>query len=154
MSNHFCFKGNHFPKIRGLQIEVMCSNNTPHQANKSKDTNLIMTIDVCTRIKNNAKFSFYPYILLLSAFFLLLSIIVYTFFPKVLFNNTQRLRLHFTTNMFFAFVILSMNQFTYIGDSNMAACKFFGKTIMLPRTSGLTFISVFFCPILLGQMGI
>ena len=108
-------------------MDIMCSNNTPNQMNKSKGTHLTMTINVCTRIKDKKKFYFYPYILLVSAFFLLLSIIVYTFFPKVLFNNTQRLRLHFITNMFFAFVILSINQFKNIGDSNMVACIFCGK---------------------------
>ena len=139
----------------------MCSNNTPHQMDKSNDANLTMIIQVCTRIKNDMKFSFYPYILLFSAFFLLLSIIVYTFFPKVLFNNTQRLRLHFTTNMFFAFVILSINQFDYIGDSNMAACKFFGTMSIgtgwgIALISGLTLTLIYMlcCQIILRRMGI
>ena len=83
-------------------------------------------IEVCTRKKDNSKFDFYPYILLTSAFFLLLCVIVYTFFPKVLYNNTQRLRLHFAANMFFAFVILSSNQFIFIGNWDMVACSAFG----------------------------
>ena len=89
-----------------------------------------MMIEVCTRNRNNAKFNFYPYILLFSAFFLLLSVIVYAFFPKVLYNNTQRLRLQFAANMFLAFVILSTNQFTFIGKWNMVACSAFGKNII------------------------
>ena len=85
-----------------------------------------MKIHVCTRKKDEAKFDFYPYILLLSAFFLLLVVIVYAVFPNVLYNNSQRLRLHFAANMFPAFLILSMNQFIQIGDMNMVACQVFG----------------------------
>ena len=85
-----------------------------------------MVIEVCTRKKNDEKFGFYPYILILSAFFLLLCVVVYAVFPKVLFNNTQRLRLHFAANMFFAFVILSTNQLTFIGNWDMVACSAFG----------------------------
>ena len=92
-------------------------------------------VEVCTRKKNNAKFDYYPYILLLSAFFLLLSVIVYAFFPKVLYNNTQRLRLHFAANMFLAFVILSTNQFTYIGNLDRVACIAFGMDMKGIETS-------------------
>ena len=88
-----------------------------------------MKIQVCTRKKDDAKFNFYPYILLTSAFFLLLVVIVYAVFPKVLYNNCQRLRLHFAANMLAAFVILSMNQLIVIGDMNMVACQVFGKDV-------------------------
>ena len=85
-----------------------------------------MKIQVCTRKNDDAKFNFYPYILLTSAFFLLLVVIVYAVFPKVRYNNSQRLRLHFAANMLAAFVILSMNQLIDIGDKNMVACQVFG----------------------------
>ena len=100
-----------------------------------------MKIQVCTRKNDDAKFSFYPYILLTSAFFLLLVVIVYAVFPKVRYNNCQRLRLHFAANMLAAFVILSMNQLTDIGNMNMVACQVFGKySSYMSRTFTLTFI--------------
>ena len=85
-----------------------------------------MKIQVCTRKNDDAKFNFYPYILLTSAFFLLLVVIVYAVFPKVRYNNSQRLRLHFAANMLAAFVILITNQLTDIGNMNMVACQVFG----------------------------
>ena len=41
-----------------------------------------LSVEACTRIEGYNKFKFYPYILLLSAFFLLLTVIVYTAYPK------------------------------------------------------------------------
>ena len=44
--------------------------------------NRTLSVEACTRIEGYNKFKFYPYILLLSAFFLLLTVIVYTAYPK------------------------------------------------------------------------
>ena len=76
----------------------------------------------CTRVEGFNKFSFYPYILLVSAFFLLLTVAVYTAYPKLLYNNTQRLRRHFAANMLLAFVILSVNQFTVLREASVPLC--------------------------------
>ena len=44
--------------------------------------NVTLSVEACTRIKGHNKFKFYPYILLLSAFCLLLTVVVYTAYPK------------------------------------------------------------------------
>ena len=41
-----------------------------------------LSVQTCTRIKDYKKFYFYPYIAMTSAFFLLLTVIVYTAYPK------------------------------------------------------------------------
>ena len=41
-----------------------------------------LSVQTCTRIKDDKKFYFYPYIAMTSAFFLLLTVIVYTAYPK------------------------------------------------------------------------
>ena len=99
-----------------------------------------MKIQVCTRKNDDAKFNFYPYILLTSAFFLLLVVIVYAVFPKVRYNNSQRLRLHFAANMLAAFVILITNQLTDIGNMNMVACQVFGTDMKRAEDTVRAFI--------------
>ena len=41
-----------------------------------------LSVQTCTRIKEYKKFYFYPYIVMTSAVFLLLTVIVYTAYPK------------------------------------------------------------------------
>ena len=41
-----------------------------------------LSVQTCTRIKEDKKFYFYPYVVMTSAFFLLLTVIVYTAYPK------------------------------------------------------------------------
>ena len=80
-------------------------------------------------IKNEyASRAFYPYLLLLSAIFLLLTIIVYTRWPQVMDCPLAHLRRHFAICMFFAFVVQSV-QFWHgktTAESDSAACGVLG----------------------------
>ena len=69
---------------------------------------------------------FYPYLLLTSSFFLFLTLIVYTFWSKLLTHYTRIMR-HYTLSLFLAFIILAINQFHTLKDFNLGLCIASGK---------------------------
>ena len=73
------------------------------------DENLLKA-EVCVEIKEHgSKFKFYPYIQMVSCFFLLLTLIVYSVVPNLL-NFYSRLMRHYVVTLFMAFSILATIQ--------------------------------------------
>ena len=64
---------------------------------------------------------FYPYLLLTSSFFLFLTLLLYTIWPKLLTHYTRIMR-HYTLSLFLAFVILAINQFHTLKEFNLGLC--------------------------------
>ena len=67
---------------------------------------------MCTADSDPVKFKFFPYLMTLSAFFLLVTVGVYSLYPKIMTSNVHLLRRHFSVNMLLAYVILSTIQFS------------------------------------------
>ena len=64
---------------------------------------------------------------------------------KLLYNKTQRLRRHFALNMFLAFLILSINQLVYLGDTSLPLCvvsAYLHQFFFLTAFNFMTIISV------------
>ena len=59
--------------------------------------------------------SWYPYVMLVTSVFLLVTIAIYTYFQKLL-NFYTRIMRHFAFSLFVAFVILSLNQMSFWSD--------------------------------------
>ena len=73
------------------------------------DENMLKA-EVCVEIKEHgSKFKFYPYIQMVSCFFLLLTLIVYSVVPNLL-NFYSRLMRHYVVTLFMAFSILATIQ--------------------------------------------
>ena len=67
--------------------------------------------NACTASRDAAKFEFFPYLMTISAFFLLVTVGVYTLYPKIMTSKVHLLRRHFAVNMLLAYVFLSIIQF-------------------------------------------
>ena len=82
----------------------------------------------CTdKQSENTKFDFYPWILVTSCFFLLLTILVYlTFYKKLMTTYYTKIMINFTAMMFLAFFILAINQFHAFVEDAPGLCVFFG----------------------------
>ena len=89
-------------------------------------------------------FRFYPYLLLISCFFLFLTIIIYTAWPKLLSQYTRIMR-HYTLNLFFAFIILAINQFHTLKDVNLGLCIASGKNEFISNIFRITFKLEYLC---------
>ena len=83
--------------------------------------------------------------MLTSSFFLAITLLIYTIFPKLLTYYTRIMR-HYTSNLMFAFIILAINQLkSFYGDAPVL-CEFFGKWLIclenfrLSQFSILTFL--------------
>ena len=84
-------------------------------------------VEVCTKVKNSTKSLLYPYLLLLSSFFLLLKLIVYTCYPAVMSNPFEHYRRHLAFNLFVANIILSINHLSDDLINQKEACITIGK---------------------------
>merc|ERR1739848_947222 len=77
-----------------------------------------------------SKFEFYPYVLLTSCIFLLVTLSIYTVFSSKLLTHYTRLMRHLCMTLFAAFLILSINQFHHFaGDypsTGYYLCPIFG----------------------------
>lgn len=81
------------------------------------------------RVKSLLKLSFssfYPHILIASSVCLFITLMIYTIFPKLL-NHYTRLMRHYTLSMMCAFILLSINQLTYLGSFSPNLCKVSGE---------------------------
>ena len=65
--------------------------------------------------------------MIISAVFLLLTIVIYTFYSKVMDSNAARLRRHLAICMFFTFVIESARNFRAVTTNNNVACRVIGE---------------------------
>ena len=70
---------------------------------------------------SSVSFRFYPYVLLTSTVFLLLTLIVYSYWSRLL-NPYTRLMRHFALSMMLAFILLSINQLVAFGDISSIVC--------------------------------
>ena len=69
---------------------------------------------------------FYPYIMLLSCLFLLITLIIYSAIPKLL-NHYTRLMRHYVVTIMVAFVVLAIqNLVGNLTETEPGACKFYG----------------------------
>jgi len=68
----------------------------------------------------------YPYILLVNCLFLLITLMVYTLYPKLL-NHYTRLMRHFVVAMLGAYLLLSTNQQVRLADLSQPFCIASGK---------------------------
>ena len=110
---------------------------------------------ICIPDPSMTKFSFYPYILITSAVFLLLTYAVYTIWDKLL-NPYTRLMRHFVLNLAAAFIIFGVNQFTLLSDVSMFLCKFSGfakQYLFLAAFSFMTSMSVQLSYLMSGNKG-
>ena len=78
-------------------------------------------------MKNSTKSLLYPYLLLLSSFFLLLKLIVYTCYPAVMSNPFEHYRRHLAFNLFVANIMLSINHLSDDLINQKEACITIGK---------------------------
>ena len=84
---------------------------------------------VCVKRSDESdKKFFYPIVMTVSAAFLLLAVLVYTFYPKVMDGNVAHLRRHFALNMLVAMLIQILRGFGVIQkEKNNVACPAIGK---------------------------
>lgn len=69
---------------------------------------------------------FYPYIMLLSCLFLLITLIIYSAIPKLL-NHYTRIMRHYVVTIMVAFLILAIqNLIGKLDKTSPGACKFLG----------------------------
>ena len=70
---------------------------------------------------------FYPYVMIVSVAFLLATILIYTFYPKVMDSNMARLRRHLCICMLFTFVIEIARNLGAVTPANNVACRVAGE---------------------------
>ena len=68
----------------------------------------------------------YPYILIVSAIFMLITIVIYTAYPKLL-NHYSRLMRQYSFSMMLAFSFLAIIQLKAKDEINVGLCIFFGR---------------------------
>ena len=68
----------------------------------------------------------YPYILIVSAIFMLITIVIYTVYPKLL-NHYSRLMRQYSFSMMLAFSFLAIIQLKAKDEMNISLCVFFGR---------------------------
>ena len=76
-------------------------------------------------------FRFYPYIMLISCVFLLVTLLIYSIVPGLL-NHYTRIMRHFVATILIAFLIMVVNQMEYkdghLKDIQPEFCLFLGKS--------------------------
>ena len=82
---------------------------------------------VCVKKTELTKITFYPYVMITSAIFLLITIVIYTFYSKVMDSYAARLRRHLAICMFFTFVIESARNLGAVTTANNVACRVIGE---------------------------
>ena len=82
---------------------------------------------MCIKESDSARLKFYPYVMGLSAFFLLATVFVYSCFPKVMDSNSARLRRHLAVCMLTAFVTEMVRNFKGVTTDNNVACRVAGE---------------------------
>lgn len=83
-------------------------------------------------------FRFYPYLLAISCIFLLITIMVYSSYKKLLNNYTRILR-YYCITMFLAFIVLSMDQFR-LSELNSFDCKVSGNSVTYKHLKDVIFV--------------
>ena len=73
---------------------------------------------------------FYPYVLITSTVFLLITLAIYTIWSQLL-NLYTRLMRHFTLAMLLAFVSLSINQLITLGNYSAILCSIMGLFLFI-----------------------
>ena len=81
---------------------------------------------------------FYPYVMIVSVVFLLITILIYTFYPKVMDTNMARLRRHLAICMFFTFVIEVARNLDAVSTANNVACRVAGEAEQKQEGNGPT----------------
>ena len=71
-------------------------------------------------------FRFYPYIMLTSCFFLVVTMIVYSFVPKLL-NSYSKLMLHYSTSLMLGLLCMAVIQLGNNWHEKPKSCSFLGK---------------------------
>lgn len=89
----------------------------------------LLIAEVCLEKRSQEhKFKFYPYLLMVSSIFLVLTIMVYSVVPTLL-NQLTRLMRHFSVSMLIGFIILIINQLeSSYSTTHPVLCKLFGFT--------------------------
>ena len=76
-------------------------------------------------------YRFFPYILVLSCVFLLITFSIYIRFASKLLNHYTTLMLHLCITLFVAFFILSINQFYHFAKDYIVLCQIFGRLYII-----------------------
>ena len=85
----------------------------------------------------------YPYILIVSAIFMLITIVIYTAYPKLL-NHYSRLMRQYSFSMMLAFSFLAIIQLKAKDEMNIGVCVFFGRLSFFGCfNTGLLFYIIF-----------
>ena len=102
-----------------------------------------LSANICDIDKSSQKFSFYPILLLISNFFIFLTILIYTVYRKKLIRSYyHKIMLNFAGLMFMAFLTLALNQFdSYVNDAP-GLCQFFGFAQQYAFLAAFTFMTV------------
>ena len=102
-----------------------------------------LSANICDLEKSAQKFDFYPYLLLISDFFIFLTILIYTVYRKKLIRSFyHKIMLNFAAMMFISFLTLALNQFdSYVKDAP-GLCKFFGFVQQYSFLAAFTFMTV------------
>nr|XP_040579384.1 G-protein coupled receptor Mth2-like isoform X1 [Lepeophtheirus salmonis] len=101
--------------------------------------------NVCREVIGKAKFNFfryYPIILIGSAFFLFLTILIYSVYGKKLLNHYTRLMRHFTVGLFVAFTVLSFNQLFAFMSISLLICQIVGYIQQFSFLVSFTFMTL------------
>ena len=73
---------------------------------------------------------FYPYILVVSCIFLLITFLVYSIYASSLLTHYTKLMLHVCITLFTAFLVLCINQFHHFATKDeMVLCQISGKFV-------------------------
>ena len=87
----------------------------------------VLVRGVCVMKAESTRITFYPYVMIISAIFLLITIGIYTFYSKVMDSNAARLRRHLAICMFFTFVIESARNLGAVTTNNNVGCRVIGE---------------------------
>ena len=75
-------------------------------------------------------FRFYPYIMLTSCFFLMVTMIVYSIVPKLL-NSYSKLMIHYSTSLMLGLLCMALNHLVKDKLERPKLCSFLGKVTLI-----------------------
>lgn len=108
-----------------------------------------LSASICDKDPTMNKYSFYPFILLVSCFFLFLTILIYIVYRKKLLTSFyKKIMLNFTGMMLVSFLTLAINQFKSYDQDAPVLCVFFGFAQQYCFLAAFAFMTVMSCEIM------
>ena len=112
---------------RKSSVNIAISGQETQYYSKGTRDLIVRVKGVCIKESDSARLKFYPYVMGLSAFFLLATVFVYSCFPKVMDSNSARLRRHLAVCMLVAFTTQMVRYFKGVTTVNNVACRVAGE---------------------------